>query len=79
MAEKAKTRGQPPKVAKTTHNTAVNKNPTAMEEEPTVTPSPQTHPEWKDVAKLIPEDEELTQTNQSMGTKKSHPEKSPTN
>ncbi|KAJ9089719.1 hypothetical protein DSO57_1009984 [Entomophthora muscae] len=79
MAEKAKPRGQPPKVAKTTHKTVVEEHPTTMKEGPTVAPAPQMQPKWKYTAKLIPEDEELTQTNQSMETNESQPQKSPTN
>ncbi|KAJ9071412.1 hypothetical protein DSO57_1037188 [Entomophthora muscae] len=36
-------------------------------------------PKWKYTAELIPEDEESTQTNQSMETNKSQPHKTPTN
>ncbi|KAJ9089005.1 hypothetical protein DSO57_1017283 [Entomophthora muscae] len=79
MAEKAKPRGRPPKVTKTTHETAVEDNTTAMEEEPKATPAPQTQPEWKDAAELTPEDGVSTQKNQSMETNKSLPDESSTN
>ncbi|KAJ9062948.1 hypothetical protein DSO57_1005186 [Entomophthora muscae] len=71
MAEKArpKSRGCPPKVAKTTHEPTIEEPLPVVGEDTQELPEiaiPPTQPEWKDAAELIPEDEDQTQSNQSM-------------
>ncbi|KAJ9056990.1 hypothetical protein DSO57_1026841 [Entomophthora muscae] len=84
MAEKArpKSRGRPPKVAKTTHEPTIEEPLPVMGEDTQELPevaTPPTQPEWKDAAELIPEDEDQTQSNQSMETDESPQIPSPAN
>ncbi|KAJ9079349.1 hypothetical protein DSO57_1036256 [Entomophthora muscae] len=75
LTPRPKSRDCPPKVAKTTHGPTIEEHHPGTEEATQEVPEP----ECKEAAKLIPEDEDLTQINQSMETNESPPDAPPTN
>ncbi|KAJ9086707.1 hypothetical protein DSO57_1000964 [Entomophthora muscae] len=82
LTPRPKGRDRPPKVAKTTHEPTIEEHHPGTEEatqEVPEVPTPKIQPEWKEAAELIPEDEDLTQINQSMETNKSPPDAPPIN